>query len=285
MKVLIVTGLSGSGKTTARSALEDLDYYCVDNLPVLFLEDFLLLARHSHQLEKLALIMDLREKSFGRLFPKVLQQIKAAGHEIEVLFLEAADEVLVRRYSETRRRHPLSPEGGVERGIRRERAILAPVRALADHVIDSSEYNVHQLKDFIRNNFGIAYARGKIHVNIISFGYRYGTPDNLNLLFDVRFLPNPYFQRGLKRLSGKHRKVLAYVMRSIEAKKFLRKVLSVLKLLIPLYEKEGKAYCTIGIGCTGGRHRSVAIAEKVAAGLTLPGHRASILHRDVDKEE
>jgi RNase adapter protein RapZ len=285
MKVLVVSGLSGSGKTTAKSALEDLGYYCVDNLPVLFFEDFLLLSSHSHQIDKLALLMDVREKEFARLFPRVFQQIRAGGQKVELLFLEASEAVIKRRFSETRRPHPLAGERGLEPGIRRERKLLAPIRALADHIIDTSDFNVHQLKEFIRDNFGAAFARNKIHVNVISFGYRYGTPDNLNLLFDVRFLPNPYFRRDLKRRHGRDRKVAAFVLRSPAAKRFLRQAVSLIRSLVPLYEKEGKAYCSIGLGCTGGRHRSVVLAEKIAQALGLPRERARVIHRDLMREE
>lgn len=284
MRALIISGLSGSGKTTVKSALEDLGYYCIDNLPLQLLEGFLFLSLQSDQVVKVAIIMDLREKGFARKFPKVFQQLTQQSLKLDLLFLEAKDEVLKRRYSETRRVHPLAGSSGVSAGIKRERKLLSAVKDLASQVIDTSQFNVHQLKKFIIDNFAGNFLSNRLQVNFLSFGYRYGLPANLNLLFDVRFLPNPYFKKELKKLSGLNKRVKDYILRKKEAKDFINRASQLIGWLLPQYEKEGKAYCTIGIGCTGGRHRSVALAETLAKKLNLKKNAWCIEHRDIDKE-
>ncbi len=284
MKALIVSGLSGSGKSTFKAALEDLGYYTIDNLPLQLLEDFLSLALHSHQISKVAVVMDMREKNFASKFPAVFNRIREQGMPVDLVFLEASEEVLRRRYGETRRTHPLSPEAKPSEGIKLEKKLMQPVRALASHVIDTSAFNVHQLKAFVKKNFGADFLKGRMHVYFVSFGYKYGVPDNLSLLFDVRFLPNPFFKSKYKNLKGTDERVAKYVLRSREARGFMARAVDMVKWLVPRYEKEGKAYCSIGVGCTGGRHRSVAVVEAMVKRLRWKGERIHIEHRDVDKE-
>ncbi len=281
-RVIFVGGLSGSGKSTAMAALEDHGFYCADNLPPPLVEQFLdLCAKSSPPIEKIALALDAREAPFLTAMPGVVQRVRDAGHATMLLFLESSDGELVRRYRETRRVHPLSPDGSVEQGIAEERRRLREVAALADRVIDTNTLNVHQLRaEVVRE---VAGEKRPTVVNLTSFGFRYGTPEALELLFDVRFLPNPYFEASLREGTGLEGPVSAYVLESERGAAFFGRLRDWLGFLLPLYDSEGKAYVTIGVGCTGGRHRSVAIAEALAAAVREGGREVNVVHRDVEK--
>ena len=282
--VVFVSGLSGSGKTTAMAALEDLGFYCVDNLPAELTEQFLdLCHKTTPPIAKIALALDAREESFLRYFPTAVSDLRTRGADVEVIFLECSNMILEKRYRETRRVHPLSPSGSVEEGIGRERELLADVTRLADVIIDTSAMNVHQLKEAIVRN--IIGAHKKTLINLVSFGFRYGTPHNLELLFDLRCLPNPYFDDKLKARSGLDPDVAGYVLESDRGANLYRRILDLLEYLIPLNDEEGKAYLTIGVGCTGGRHRSVAVACALSESLQKRGRETNLEHRDVMRAE
>jgi UPF0042 nucleotide-binding protein len=281
-RIVFVSGLSGSGKTTAMAALEDLSYYCIDNLPVQLVPQFLALCTTaSTSIEKIALALDAREKDFLESFPEVVGELRGQGAAVEVLFLDCSNDVLERRYRETRRVHPLSPEGSVLAGIERERTLLDQVVGLSDLTIDTTSLNVHQLKDTI-----VRYVSGTARetvINLVSFGYRHGTPAAVELLFDVRFLPNPYFEETLRSGSGLDGPVADYVLESERGREFSDRLDGFVDFLLPFYDEEGKAYLTIGIGCTGGRHRSVAVAETIARRLREQGREVNVSHRDVER--
>ncbi|MCH7599854.1 MAG: RNase adapter RapZ [Myxococcales bacterium] len=279
-KVVFVSGLSGSGKTTAMAALEDLGFYCVDNLPAELTEQFLdLCHKTTPPIAKIALALDAREESFLRHFPTAVADLRAQGAVVEVIFLECSNIVLEKRYRETRRVHPLSPSGSVEEGIQREREVLADVTRLADVIIDTSEMNVHRLKEvMVRNIIG---THRQTLVNLVSFGFRHGTPHNLELLFDLRCLPNPYFEEHLKDRTGLDTEVANYVLESERGANLFRRILELIDYLLPLNDEEGKAYLTIGVGCTGGQHRSVAFAGALSEALRKRGRETNLEHRDV----
>lgn len=280
--IVFVSGLSGSGKTTAMAALEDLSFYCVDNLPVQLVPQFLALcAGASSSIDKIALALDAREKDFLERFPELVSELREQGARVEVVFLDCANEVLERRYRETRRVHPLSPGGTVLQGIELERTLLDNVVGLADLQIDTSALNVHQLKDTIVRHV-TGDARETV-VNLVSFGYRHGTPGSVELLFDVRFLPNPYFESDLRPGSGLDLAVADYVLGSERGAACLARIEDFVDYLLPFYDEEGKAYVTIGVGCTGGRHRSVAIAEALGCRLRERGREVNVSHRDVER--
>jgi len=281
-RVVFVSGLSGSGKSTAMAALEDAGFYGVDNLPAPIVERFLDLCRKaSPPIQKIALALDARETAFLRDVPAVIARLRAGSGKVEVIFLDASDAVLVSRYRETRRVHPLAPDGPVERGIAAERELLRPIAALADHVLDSSSLNVHQLRAAVVR-LAVGESRPAV-VNLVSFGFRYGTPEELELLFDVRFLPNPYFEDGLRPRGGGDREVSDYVLDNPRGAEFFQRLVGWFDFLLPLYDVEGKAYVTIGFGCTGGRHRSVAVAEALAQWLRKRGREVNVEHRDLEK--
>jgi len=263
LRIVVITGLSGSGKSTASRALEDMGFFCIDNLPMALLPKLLELGSASlGEYSKIALVMDLREKEFLKAYREVFSRLREEGFQLEILFLEASDEVLVRRYSETRRSHPLAD--GVWDGIHKEREMLAELRSLATLVMDTSKYNVHQLQTAIRDLFGQRPLGRRMVLTFISFGYSHGIPQEADLLMDVRFLPNPYFVEDLKDLSGVDARIQDFSLGSAEAQDFLSHFQGLLEYLLPLYEREGKAYLTVAIGCTGGKHRSVAVAERMA---------------------
>ncbi|AKJ07606.1 UPF0042 nucleotide-binding protein [Archangium gephyra] len=280
--VVIITGMSGSGKSTAIRALEDVGFFCIDNLPVLLLPKLTELAGGG-QFSHLALVVDAREGIFLHEAPRVLDEVRRAGHHVEVLFLDASDESLIRRFSETRRRHPLAPTGSVSEGIQAEREALKDLRELADQVIDSSVLNVHDLKRMVQARFNPEPASGP-SLSVMSFGFRHGVPPQADLVFDVRFLPNPYFVPELKGLTGKDPRVASYVLDREETKQFVEKVVDLCRFLFPRYQKEGKAYLTVALGCTGGKHRSVAIAEELRKRLVGDHPRVQLWDRDVEKE-
>jgi UPF0042 nucleotide-binding protein len=281
-QIVIITGMSGSGKSTAIRALEDAGFFCIDNLPVLLLPKLTELAGGG-QIERMALVVDVREGIFLKEAPRVLDEVRRAGHQVEVLFLDSSDDSLIRRFSETRRRHPLAPTGTVADGIAAEREELRDLRELADQVIDSSALNVHDLKRMVQARFSPEPATGP-SLSVMSFGYRHGVPPQADLVFDVRFLPNPYFVPELKGLTGKNPKVAAYVLEREETKQFLDKVVDLCRFLFPRYQKEGKAYLTVAMGCTGGKHRSVAIAAELTRQLQQEIPRIQLWDRDIEKE-
>ncbi|WIG93210.1 RNase adapter RapZ [Myxococcus sp. SDU36] len=281
-QIVIITGMSGSGKSTAIRALEDSGFFCIDNLPVLLLPKLTELAGGGH-FERMALVVDVREGVFLKDAPRILAEVRRAGHQVEVLFLDSSDDSLIRRFSETRRRHPLAPNGTVAEGIKAERQALRDLRELADQVIDSSTLNVHDLKRMVQARFSPEPAAGP-SLSIMSFGYRYGVPPQADLVLDVRFLPNPYFVPELKGLTGKVPKVAAYVLERDETQQFLEKIVDLCRFLFPRYQKEGKAYLTVALGCTGGKHRSVAIAAELTRRLTDDDTRVQLWDRDMEKE-
>lgn len=280
--IVFVSGLSGSGKTTAMAALEDLSFYCVDNLPVELTPQFLdLCAKSTPPIHKIALALDARKASFLSGLPRVLESARGSGARVDVIFLDCANHVLMNRYRETRRVHPLSPGGSVEEGIELERHLLADVMRLADVVLDTSDLNVHQLRDAVAGT-----VKGGVRatvVNLLSFGFRYGPPPAAELLFDVRFLPNPHFEPELRPRTGLEPEVADYVVGSERSVALIGRLRELLDFLLPLYDEEGKAYLTVGVGCTGGRHRSVAIAEALADHLRRAGRVVNVSHRDVEK--
>lgn len=282
--IVFVSGLSGSGKTTAMAALEDLGFYCVDNLPAELTGQFLdLCQKTTPPIGKVALALDAREASFLSHLPTAIANLRENGATVEVIFLECSNVVLETRYRETRRVHPLSPSGSVEEGIAREREVLADVSRLSDVSIDTSAMNVHQLKEAVVRN--IIGTHKETIVNLVSFGFRYGTPHNLELLFDLRCLPNPYFEEHLQARSGLEPDVAKYVLDSERGANLFARILDLIEYLLPLYDQEGKAYLTIGVGCTGGRHRSVAVACALARELKERGRDSNLEHRDVARAD
>jgi UPF0042 nucleotide-binding protein len=282
--VVIVTGVSGSGKSTAIRALEDLGFFCIDNLPVVILDKFLVLADQHEQIRRVALGMDCREKDFLGSFPEVVEGVKALGHQVDVIYLDASDEVLLRRFSETRRRHPLEPEvGSVAEGIALERQMLARVRERAGWVIDTTGLNVHELKSRIQQAYDPARTRG-MGVNLVSFGFKHGAPREADYLLDCRLLPNPYFVEGLRARSGLDADVIAYLHGRAEWRPWTRAIAELLELAIPMHEVEGKPLLTVAFGCTGGRHRSVAVVEEIAGALRTRGFAVRTVHRDMASE-
>lgn len=284
-RVVIITGVSGSGKSTALRALEDAGYYCVDNLPIVFLEKLLELSGHTQgEVARIALGVDAREGRFLGEAPRVIEEVRRKGAQVEVLFLDADDEALLRRYSETRRRHPLAGESGsVPDAISAERRALEPLKALASEVVDSSRLNVHELKRLMHAKY-VAGPVGAMGVTVVSFGFRFGLPSHADLVFDVRFLPNPYFVPDLRPFSGLDERVSRFVLQQEDARTFLGHAGELCDFLLPRYRAEGKSYLTIAIGCTGGRHRSVAIATELARHIEGRGSAVRLWHRDVEKE-
>ena len=282
LQVVIVTGLSGSGKSTAIRVLEDLGFYCIDNLPVVLTPKFIELCQNSEEeISRVALGIDLRERAFLAGFPAVIEDIRRAGHNIEILYLDAADDVLVRRFSETRRPHPLAEGTNVAAGIRREREKLAGLKEMAGRIIDTSAYTVHELRDALRGLLGVVTGGEEaMRVFLVSFGYKYGLPSDTDMVLDVRFLPNPFFVEELRSLDGTNAAVAQYVLERPEAQRFLERAMALLDFTLPLYEREGKRYLTIGVGCTGGRHRSVSIVAELERRLAGEGYPVKVQHRD-----
>ncbi len=285
LRIVIITGLSGSGKSTALRALEDIGFFCVDNLPILLLPKFLQIQdQASGEVSKVALVMDVRERHFLEKHMEVISKLKKKKYSIEILFLEASDDSLLHRFSETRRAHPLSEKRTVSESIALEREKLCELKDIADNIIDTSLYNIHQLKDLLQQYYLDPLKRDKITINLISFGYRYGLPSDADMALDVRFLPNPYFFKDLKKYNGNDRRVKEYVLKWDDTLHFLDKIYSLLSFLIPRYEKEGKTYLTIAVGCTGGRHRSVVILNKISEYLSEKGYTININHRDMERQ-
>lgn len=283
-RFVVLTGLSGSGKSQAIRALEDLGYFCVDNLPVTLLPMLAeLTLRAGTEISRAAVVVDVREGKMLKEFPQVYRRLKSRKNLNPVLiFLEAAEPALVRRFSETRRPHPLAPDRSAIEGIREERDAMRAIRKLADHVIDTSEMTVHELRHVFTGVAAGSTPGSQLVVTILSFGFKHGIPVDSDLLFDVRFLPNPHFVPALRPYTGRDPEVVRYLDRSTATHEFLGHTLNLLKFLIPQYAHEGKTYLTIGIGCTGGRHRSVAMADALRKGLSgIPGVRLRVKHRDI----
>ena len=280
--LVILTGLSGSGKSTVLKTFEDLGFYCVDNMPVELIPTFSELRVHgSGEIERAALLVDAREGEQLERLPAIYRKLRRE-QQAELVFIEASDEALLRRFSETRRPHPLGHDRPVREGLRRERELMAPIRKLADVVLDTTKFNVHELRQFITQRFKNPDRRPLL-VALVSFGYRFGIPADADLVFDVRFLPNPHFVPRLRRYSGRHPRVARYIRSFPQTGEFLRRIEGLLAYLIPHYIREGKSYLTIAFGCTGGRHRSVMLAEAVRRALGRRGYAAKVVHRDVEK--
>jgi len=288
LEIILISGMSGAGKSAALDTLEDAGYFAIDNLPgILFpallanLEDHFRLGH----IRKIALAMDAREKSFPRNFDHYFRILKRRGIRSRIFFFDARDDILLRRFSETRRRHPLAPSGRVAFGIRKERELLHPIRGIADDIIDTSYMNAHQLRDKVLDMLRGHRPKKELSVTVSSFGYRYGIPLEADIVLDVRFLPNPHFVPRLRPLSGKTAPVAQFIFRRRETKRFLKTLAPLLHLLLREYLREGKVYLNISFGCTGGRHRSVAIAARVASDLKKKGYPVKILHRDLNRED
>lgn len=284
-RVVIITGLSGSGKSTAIRALEDMGYFCIDNLPVPLLPKVLELARSgpSHkEWRRLAFVVDTRDQVHLDQAQEMFDQLRDEGVNLDIAFLEAEEDVLVRRFSETRRRHPLSDGGTVREGIRREREQLEDMRARADLVVDTTNHTVHTLKSLLKEHFSSEDAP-PLTLTVLSFGFKYGLPVECDLVFDLRFLPNPYFVEELRPKTGLEEPVRQFVLGLPEAARFLALFQQMAEFTLPMYEREGKSYLTIGIGCTGGKHRSVVIADTIGDRLQARGWQANVRHRDVPR--
>lgn len=279
--IFIITGLSGSGKSTSLAALEDAGFYCIDNMPVALLPKFLEMPiERRSDISGIALVMDLREKGFLAQYKTVFSKLRRKGYYFEILFLEAEEEILVQRYSETRRQHPLSTGKSLLDDIRLEKKQLEDLRSAADLVINTSKFNVHELKSKIQDIARKSQKNVPMRINVISFGFKYGIPYDADLIMDVRFMANPHFIPQLRELDGETQEIKDFVLGHDETRAFLDKYLDLLDYLIPLYEKEGKAYLTIALGCTGGRHRSVAIARTVYEHILAMGKTVELNHRD-----
>jgi UPF0042 nucleotide-binding protein len=282
----VVTGLSGSGKTAALKALEDIGYFCIDNLPISLLPKFIQLSVLSGEVvNKVGIGMDSREKVFFQRYREAFEEVERLGIATEVVFLDAADEVLLRRFSETRRRHPLAEAGTVDEGIAKERKLFHDLRQRADLVIDTSHKTVHDLKKMVWGHFSHASDQRTLQVNLVSFGFRHGLPHEADVVLDVRFLPNPYFVPEMKALTGLNSVVQQFVLGTEESREVIERFVTLMVDLLPLYEREGKSYLTIAIGCTGGKHRSVTVVEELRRRLSdADGARPiHVNHRDVEK--
>ena len=279
MKVVVVTGVSGAGKSTALRALEDLGFYCADNLPMPLLPKFIELLAAREEVSRAALVVDARSGDFLEDAAPTLEAVRAAGHSIEVLFLDAPDDVLIRRFSETRRRHPLSGSN-VREGLAAERSSLAPLRQSATTVVDTRDLTVHALRALVLERYGRSEAT--LAVTVLSFGFKYGLPMEADMVLDVRFLPNPFFVEGLSNLTGEDPQVGKFVLDNPETQLFLAKADELLALCLAAFEREGKSYATVAIGCTGGRHRSVVLASELGRRLRTIS-TVSVRHRDVHR--
>lgn len=285
LRIVIITGLSGSGKSTALRALEDIGYFCVDNLPIILLPRFIKLhTDQSPHIANVAMVMDLRQQSFLEKYSKIFKQLKDKGYRLEIMFLDASDDALMKRFNETRRVHPLSGRGSVLEGILQERESMSLLKNMADKVIDTTSINVHQLKDGIQRYFLAGAKAGKLlTLHISSFGYRYGLPADADLVLDVRFLPNPHYVDNLRECDGHDQSIRDFVLGHEVSREFMLKLIALMEYLLPYYEKEGKARLNVALGCTGGKHRSVVVANQLAEYFQERDYRLTISHRDINK--
>jgi UPF0042 nucleotide-binding protein len=281
-ELVIITGISGSGKASALKAFEDLGYYCVDNLPVELIPQFAELAVHSAEIQRTALVVDVREGSKLDQLPPIVKAVKRMI-PTKVIYLEADDAALLRRFSETRRPHPLGTDTPVKASLQAERRHLKPIRAIADLVIDTSRFNVHELRAHVTEQFRQHASDKNILVSCVSFGFRHGVPEDADLVFDVRFLPNPHFVPEFRPLTGRHPRVAKYIRSFPQTQEFINRISELLVYLLPHYIREGKSYLTISFGCTGGQHRSVMMAEEVGNHMRKAGYRVKVVHRDSPK--
>ena len=283
LDVTIITGMSGAGRSEAANVLEDLGFFVIDNLPPALIGKVADLARGTGRPTRYALVVDVRAGSFVGELDAALRELRSTGVRTRILFLDASDEVLLRRFDATRRRHPLSDSDRVSEGVERERALLETLKGQADIVMDTSDTNVHELRDRLRELFSDETATVKVQTSVVSFGYKHGLPLDVDLVFDCRFLPNPHWVESLRPLTGTDPAVRDYVLAQPVTGEFLAELERMLALLLPAFEREGKAYLSIGVGCTGGRHRSVVIAEQIAQILTRSGFPCRVRHRDVER--
>jgi UPF0042 nucleotide-binding protein len=281
-ELVVITGLSGSGKGSVLKALEDLGFYAVDNLPVDLIPKFAELTRDNPSIHCAALVVDIREGEGLKRFPQIFASIRQSV-DAKLVFLEAEDQAIVRRFSETRRPHPLGTGKSVTKSVRSERALLAPIRAMADLIIDSSKFTVHELREFIGERFRGQRSESSIVLYVTSFGYRNGVPPDSDLVFDVRFLPNPNYIPEFKHLTGRHPRVARYIRSFPQTTEFIERISDLLVYLLPHYIREGKSYLTIAFGCTGGQHRSVMMAEQIRKNLAKAGFKSKVNHRDVKR--
>ena len=282
---VVITGLSGAGKSYAIKCFEDMGFFCVDNLPTTLMPTFAdLITRSAQKIHRVALGVDVREGEYLFHLLEALHELRKRGHAVEVLFLEASEEALVRRYHETRRRHPLAGDGNVLDGIRAERKAMSHMREVADRIIDTSGLTVHQLKQLLVELYVTPKVRSGLATSLVSFGFKHGIPFDADMVFDVRFLPNPHFVDALRPLDGRHEEIREFMFRHEESREFLRRIQELLQFLLPWYEREGKAYLTIAVGCTGGRHRSVALVEELKRYLDERGFVPTVVHRDMERE-
>lgn len=284
LDVTVITGMSGAGRSEAANVLEDLAFFVIDNLPPALISKVAELAKGGERPKRYALVVDVRSGAFMEALESALNELRAMGARTRVLFLDASNETLVRRFEATRRRHPLAEGDRVVDGIQRERALLEELKGRADIIVDTSNLNVHQLRDRLRELFAEQPEEGLLQPNLVSFGYKHGLPLDVDLLFDCRFLPNPHWVEELRPLTGLEEPVRRYVLEQPDSEKFLDELTSLLDLLLPGYVREGKSYLTIGIGCTGGHHRSVVISEELGKRLRAEGYAVRVHHRDVDRD-
>ena len=284
LSIVVISGLSGSGKSLALKALEDVGYFCIDNLPPALLPTFVELCnKQKGEIANIALGVDIRERIFFPELPAMLKQLNELGHSVRLLFLEAREDILVRRFSESRRPHPLKPHLPILDGVRFEKEQLTELRGHADRVIDTSGLTAHELRDLVTRQFRPDPTRRKLTLSLLTFGFKFGVPYDIDLLFDVRFLKNPHFVPELKPLTGDNDRVRAFVLSDANAIELLARLEDLLKFLIPCYEQEPRSYLTIALGCTGGRHRSVAVAGRLHEYLSALGYEVTLHHRDINK--
>ena len=284
LDIVVITGLSGSGKSVAIKALEDNGFFCIDNLPAPLIPKFIELCQGYHEgIKRVAFGIDLRGGQFIEGWPDVLSAVRQAGHNVEVIFLDASDELLLRRFNETRRPHPLQGGGSIQDGIARERSSLGTMREWADRIVDTSDLNVHELRQVIESSFVRISEKRRMTVFLTSFGYKYGIPSDADVIMDVRFLPNPFFVNGLKSKTGLSREVKDFVLQREETHEYLEKLCTLLQFTLPKYEREGKSNLTIAFGCTGGRHRSVVLVDELQRRLSSSPWDCKVRHRDIDR--
>ena len=286
MRIVIVTGMSGGGKSQAIKILEDMDFFCVDNLPPMIVPKFLEVLKMSEdKIENIAIVMDLRAgKLFENSVSTALSSIEDAGYSYEILFLDASDEALIKRYKTTRRKHPLSPNDRLEVGIGREREKLSAIRKRSDYIIDTSNLTTKKLREQLLDIFEYGKNFEELFIGVTSFGFKNGIPNDVDVVFDARFLPNPYHVDSLREFTGQDQKIKDYVMSFSETEILITKIMDYLEFVIPEYIKEGRTQLIVGIGCTGGKHRSVVLTEEITKRLTENGHRIQMAHRDIMKE-